>query len=280
MEKQKRFLFREQGLVCGKDLDRAWAHALPAYRMAPHAWNVGGQDDVSVYLIDTGAGLILIDTGYEKTLCLVIDRIWRLGFDPKDIKKILLTHYHFDHTQGARMLSELSGAEIWLSPEDERKHLESEEVPFLMPVAPYRVTNFYDDETPIELGRVSIRTERTPGHTLGATSFFFEDVDEETGERFYCATHGGLGTGPMVPGSDWMRHEEVTPEIALRFADDCERLAALPVDINMASHLNQASIAENLPADLNNYRWFVNDYSWHDMLVSRAEEVRAMYRRQ
>ena len=274
---EKKFVYREPTERCGGHLDRVWDFTMPAYRMAPHVWNVGGNDDVSVYLIDTGDGLILIDTGYEKTLYLVIDRIWRLGFDPRDIRRILLTHYHGDHTQGARMLQELSGAEIWLSREDEPMHLQGEREPWLFTIAPYRVTHFYDNDTPIEQGRVSIRTRLTPGHTLGATSMFFHDTDEETGERFFCAVHGGLGTGPMKPGSAWMAKEGVTRALALRFADDCEELAALPVDINLASHLNQASIGDNLPEDLNNYRWFVNDYSWHDMLVSRAAEVRGFY---
>lgn len=68
-------------------LDRRWERAVPVYRMAPHVWNVGGQDDVSVYLLDSGEGLILLDTGYEETLYLVINNIWSLEFNPKDIKK-------------------------------------------------------------------------------------------------------------------------------------------------------------------------------------------------
>ena len=33
-----------------------WEHAIPVYRNAPHVWNVGGQDNVASFLIDTGAG--------------------------------------------------------------------------------------------------------------------------------------------------------------------------------------------------------------------------------
>jgi glycosyltransferase involved in cell wall biosynthesis len=40
-----------------------WEHAIPVYRNAPHVWNVGGQDNVASFLLDTGEGLILIDTG-------------------------------------------------------------------------------------------------------------------------------------------------------------------------------------------------------------------------
>ena len=100
-----------------------WEHAIPVYRNAPHVWNVGGQDNVASFLIDTGAGLILIDTGLcPETLYLLIDRIWRSGHDPKDIKKIFLTHWHGDHSSCARYLHEMTGAEIWLSKEDEVEH--------------------------------------------------------------------------------------------------------------------------------------------------------------
>jgi len=55
---------------------------MPVYRAAPHVWQVGGQDDVCAYLLDCGGeGLILIDTGYRASLYLLIDRIWRAGFE-------------------------------------------------------------------------------------------------------------------------------------------------------------------------------------------------------
>lgn len=85
---EKKFFYTAPKPVrCGMALDRRWEHAVPVYRMAPHVWNVGGQDDVSVYLLDSGEGLILLDTEYEETLYLVINNIWSLGFNPKDIKK-------------------------------------------------------------------------------------------------------------------------------------------------------------------------------------------------
>ena len=273
---QKRFGYKNPKPRCGGNLHERWKHTEPAYRIGPHVWNVGGQDDVSVYLLDTGEGLILIDTGYEATLYLVIDRMWRLGFDPRDVKKILLTHYHGDHTQGARLLQEMSGAEIWLSREDEAMHQATADAKGPMQVLPYEVDRFYG-EAPIRLGRFTIRTRLTPGHTVGCTSLFFEDTDEATGRTYRCAVHGGLGTGSMRPGGAWMAAEGGSPALAARFVADCLELARLPVDINMPSHLNQANLDENIPADTDDYTWFVDENSWHDMLVNRAEEVMSYY---
>lgn len=93
----KRFGYKKPKYRMGRALrdyftGNMWEHTEPAYRIAPHVWNVGGQDDVSVYLLDTGEGLALIDTGYERTLYLVIDRMYSIGFNPRDVKKIFLTH--------------------------------------------------------------------------------------------------------------------------------------------------------------------------------------------
>ena len=74
-----------------------------------------------------------------------------------------------------------------------------------------------------------------------------------------------------------MAAEGGSPALAERFVADCLELARLPVDINMPSHLNQANLDENIPADTDDYTWFVDKNSWHDMLVNRAEEVMSYY---
>lgn len=146
-----------------------WEHAIPAYRNAPHVWNVGGQDNVAAFLLDTGAGLILIDTGLcPETFYLLIDRVWRSGHDPMDIKKIFLTHWHGDHSSCARYLHEMTGAEIWLSKEDEVEHqrsLHDEEFKKHIPpmnIPDYTVTNFYDDDKPVVMGNMTIPHQTLP----------------------------------------------------------------------------------------------------------------------
>ena len=43
-----------------------------------------GTVPASTHIIDTGAGLIMIDPGYPQSLYLVIDNMYRLGLDPHD----------------------------------------------------------------------------------------------------------------------------------------------------------------------------------------------------
>ena len=254
-----------------------WEHAIPAYRNAPHVWNVGGQDNVAAFLLDTGEGLILIDTGLNlETFYLTLDRIWRSGHDPKDIKKIFLTHWHGDHSCNVRVLQELIGdVEVWISPEDEAEHQKHADDDKPMRVTPYKVTNFYDPDKPIRMGRFEIRTRVCPGHTVGATSFFFEDTDEKTGKTYKVALHGGLGVGQMSPKG--IERDGTPADLPHIFLKDCYELAKIPVDIALSSHLNQNNILPNIPEDPDDYTVFVADYAWADVLINRAEAVKAFY---
>ena len=53
-----------------------------------------GTEPASTHLIDTGDGLILLDTGYQHSMYLVLNNIWELGFSPYDIKYLIHTHGH------------------------------------------------------------------------------------------------------------------------------------------------------------------------------------------
>ena len=80
-----------------------------------------GTYQASCHLIDTGDGLIMIDPGYENTAYLVLDSIYRLGFRPQDIKYIVNTHWHGDHTAATAAFVDLSGAKTLIGKDDAEK---------------------------------------------------------------------------------------------------------------------------------------------------------------
>lgn len=258
----------------GDDMEHPWKYAVDAYRVAPHVWQVGGQDDVCVYLLDSGEGLILIDTGYRASFYLMLDQIWRLGYDPAKIKKILLSHWHWDHVNGARYLQEMSGCEVWLSKEDEVMHQMHKDRTDHLPMVDFTVTNFYDD-APIQLGRFSIQVKLAPGHTPGAVAFLFSDTDDETGKTYACAMHGGIGVPMMRPEN--LEEWSLTREIAFQFVEDCAELAKWKVDIMLPSHLNMGNVLPNIPEDKTDYQVWIDPEAWGETMLGRAEVVKGYY---
>ena len=78
---------------------------VPPFRMIGNVYFVGTVE-ASSHMIDTGDGLILIDTGYEETADVIVESMNTLGYDIKDVKIILHSHGHYDHTGGtAKILS-------------------------------------------------------------------------------------------------------------------------------------------------------------------------------
>ncbi len=90
---------------------KPWEEPFEPFRIIGNLF-FAGTVPASVHLIDTGDGLIVFDVGYQSQLHLVVDSLYRLGFDPRRIKLILITHGHIDHLGGAAALRRLSGAKI------------------------------------------------------------------------------------------------------------------------------------------------------------------------
>jgi glyoxylase-like metal-dependent hydrolase (beta-lactamase superfamily II) len=73
---------------------------------------------VNVFIVIIPTGLILIDTGPAGSKHLVFDAIKQIGFQPSDIKHIIVTHSHHDHSGSlAEIVSEVNAA-VYMHPED------------------------------------------------------------------------------------------------------------------------------------------------------------------
>ena len=83
--------------------------ALQPFRMHANLYFVGSEK-VSVHLLDTSEGLVLIDTGYPEMHDLILENIRAMGFAPEKLRAIFHTHGHIDHYGNTRELVALSGA--------------------------------------------------------------------------------------------------------------------------------------------------------------------------
>src|SRR4051812_35151366 len=76
-----------------------WSAPFAPFRLIDNIYYVG-TDGIAVYVIKTSDGLILMDTATPQLTGMLKDNIAKLGFKEADIKYILNSHAHFDHTGG------------------------------------------------------------------------------------------------------------------------------------------------------------------------------------
>src|SRR5882757_925445 len=76
--------------------NKEWEQPFPGFKVVGNLYYVGTYD-LGCYLIDTGAGLILVNSGAPGSYPLIKANIEALGFKASDIKVITSTHGHWDH---------------------------------------------------------------------------------------------------------------------------------------------------------------------------------------
>jgi len=145
---------------------------------------VGGPDitdgrDGCIYLMNLGE-IILVDTGAGWSVENIIGNIKKLGFDPKDLAKILLTHCHIDHIGGVPEIKKRFGTKIYIHRSD-APPLENGD-PVLtaakwyqtsFPPTPVDVKLNSPEET-LMIGGQKIICLHTPGHTPGSICIYLD----------------------------------------------------------------------------------------------------------
>lgn len=258
-------------------LKNPWTLANRPFKVMENIYFVG-TNWVSMFLLDTKEGLVLIDCAMQETLYLLVDNIRALGFDPHNIKKILLTHGHFDHCGAVRAIQEMSGCEVWIGKDEEFFFTERRDLIVCEDTVPeFEITNFYDYDSVIDLGDIKIQPVHCPGHTPGTTSLFF-DVEHE-GKNLTCAIHGGLGAGVLTKkqldksGQPLSMREEYLESIAKVFDRK--------VDVVLPSHAGHCVDHDFLKIgaeDDGTGNGFINPEEWKKMLTSKKLQIEQMIR--
>lgn len=91
-------------------------------RLIGPVYLVGGQDfnmvyldwpanDSNAYLVETGETLVMVDSGCGESLPGILANVREMGFDPRDVSHVFLTHAHMPHSGGAEGLRK-NGVEV------------------------------------------------------------------------------------------------------------------------------------------------------------------------
>ena len=248
-------------------------YRLEPFRIFGNLYYVGDKK-ACPHLIDTGEGLILIDTGYGHELPYLLENIRTLGFRVEDIKIIIHSHGHYDHFGCTEAIRKLSGARVYMSRVDtelirempERALVHHSCVPGATIPWPDALV---EDGDHIRLGNTDIRCVLSPGHTFGTLSFFFEATDgKETKKVGYL---GGAGFLTMYRAfCSWYGLPQNKAE---SMAQTIEKLWNEPVDITLGNHPNQNNTLGKRQYMLENpgTNPFINPACWQ-ILLSKLKE--------
>ncbi len=225
------------------NLFKAWKAPVPPRHLVDNVYYVGAIG-VSAYLITTPEGHILLDTGFADTVPIIRHGVEQLGFKLTDIKLILSSHAHIDHTGGHALMKGLTGAQVMASAADARV-LESggaeDFIPFpkdTILYTPVKVDRTVQDGERVTLGGVMLTANLTPGHTQGATTWTLEV--REGGQAYHLVF---FSSASINSGTRLLKSPSY-PGIAADLERSFARFKAMPCDIFLAPHGGQFAMAD------------------------------------
>lgn len=221
----------------------SWKAPVPPRRLVGNIYYVGAIG-VSSYLVTTPDGHILVDTGFPETAPLIQRSVEQLGFKVADIKFILSSHAHSDHTGGHAAMQQATGAAIVASAADAAILASGGAADFspfpkdLMRYPAVRAERIVRDGETLSLGGIVLTAHLTPGHTRGATTWTMKvrDGDAEHDVVFFSSVS-------IVEGTRLVTNPPY-PEIVADYRATLAKLKALPCDIWFAPHGGQFAMAE------------------------------------
>ncbi|MDT8429056.1 MAG: subclass B3 metallo-beta-lactamase [Pseudomonadales bacterium] len=213
-----------------------WSRPFPGFRVIGNLYAVGTYD-LSVFLITSDDGHILINTGLEDSTAQIRDNIESLGFRLEDVAILLTQQAHWDHTAAMAEIKQIADAEVWATKDDARvledggfsdAHFGGRQT-----FKPVTVERIISQDEVIELGDIRLTVHEHPGHTEGSSSYAM--VVNENG-RSYNVLIANMGT---VNAGKRLAVEPMYPGVAADFAHTYLSQKQLPVDVWVAAHGSQ-----------------------------------------
>ena len=206
-----------------------WNTPTELFRMIGNVYYVG-TDGLASYLITSPQGHILVDTVMPEATSQIKANIEKLGFKVADIKYLLNTHAHIDHTGGLAEMKQASGAQL-VAGEADKPLLEGGYYPgarkeTALNFPPVKVDRTVREGDTVTLGDVTVTARETPGHSPGCTSWEFsvKDGDATRSALIFCSGTVALNrlvTNPTYPGivtdykKTFARAQDMKPNVLL-----------------------------------------------------------------
>jgi len=263
-------------------LDQTKRYVHP-FRIFGNIWYVG-DSWVCVHLIDTGSGLLLIDCGNSGATAMLIQAIWEAGFNPKDVKWIVLSHGHLDHIGAATFFREMFGTKLYMGKPDAEAFRKNPEKSLIHECGDlsqdvFTVDYEINDGDILSFGDIKMQFYLVPGHTDGCIAAFFDVSDGKRTVR--AGYYGGFGFNTLQ--SDYLDDIGDT-EHRMRdvYLQSLAKVRNQKVELFLGNHcvnndtLEKAKLLENGCKE----NPFINDRLWGEYLDLKRDQLLELIRNQ
>lgn len=216
--------------------DSGWDDPATPLHLHGETWYVG-TCGISALLVASPDGHVLIDGATPKAGAQIVDNIRALGFEPTDVKAIVLSHEHFDHAGGLAELQRATGAPVLArapAVDALRRGASDRSDPQFLVLEPFPpvadVRTIADDEV-VRVGTIALQAIPTPGHTAGGTSWTWRSCEEGDCRQIVYAD-----SLTAISDDEYRYSDDAHPGVVARFRDTLARVAALDCDILVTPH--------------------------------------------
>lgn len=216
-----------------------WNKPQAPFKVYGNTWYVGTQG-LSALLVTGPQGHILLDGGLPQSAPQIRKNIESLGFRIEDVKLILNSHSHWDHSGGIAALQRASGATVAASAWSAKEMAAGANIegdPQYDPKDPNRIEKITkvrivaDGET-VSVGPLKLTAHLTPGHTPGSTAWTWQSCEQGACRNIVYAD----SLTPVSTDGFHYTGDATHPDITGSFRASIAKLAALPCDVIVSTH--------------------------------------------
>lgn len=216
---------------------KEWTASYPPFRIAGNLYYVGTYD-LACYLITTGQGNILINTGLAASGEQIKNNIETLGFKFSDTKILLTTQAHYDHMGAMADIKNKTGAQLMVNEKEADVLVTGGGSDYELGVygtsfKPVKADRLLKDGDTIRLDAMQLIMLHHPGHTKGSSSFLFTVKDDQRSYKVLIANMPTIVTDKPFTGIS------TYPGIADDYAYTFKKMKNISFDIWLASHASQ-----------------------------------------
>ncbi|GAB3462078.1 CAU/MBL1b family subclass B3 metallo-beta-lactamase [Massilia terrae] len=216
-----------------------WNKPQAPFQVYGNTWYVGVHG-LSALLVTGPQGHILLDGGLPQSAPQIRKNIEALGFRIEDVKLILNSHSHWDHSGGIPALQRASGAQVAASAWSAKEMAAGANIegdPQYDPAAAIHVEKIAkvkivaDGET-VSVGPLKLTAHLTPGHTPGSTAWTWQSCEQGACRNIVYAD----SLTPVSSDGFYFTGDATHPDITASFRASVAKLGALPCDVIVSTH--------------------------------------------